>query len=292
MERKNVIGYSAYSESSYPALNQNGEFAYHCTIKKMAGEIVSTDTANPIMSAENERLKVFLHALLFVAGFSVVFIVGWGGSVTLVGQFFGAYKRIIAQIGGVVVIAFGLATLGVIRLPWFYADTRAEFTGQRGTFGGSALMGIFFAAGWSPCIGATLGAILTMGLSQQTVGQAMWLASGYSLGLGIPFLAMALGLERATGWIKRVSRYRRAIQIASGVFIITIGILLFTNTMSLIAIWAFKNGLYVEKFALFAAAPTYFTAILAGLFSFLSPCVLPLVPAYLGYLSGHTLQKA
>lgn len=292
MERKNVIGYSAYSESSYPALSQNEKFAYHYTIKKMAGEVVSTDTANPILSAENERLKVFLHALLFVAGFALVFIVGWGGSVTLVGQFFGAYKRIIAQIGGVVVIAFGLATLGVIRLPWFYADTRAEFTGQRGTFGGSALMGIFFAAGWSPCIGATLGAILTMGLSQQTVGQAMWLASGYSLGLGIPFLAMALGLERATGWIKRVSRYRRAIQIASGVFIITIGILLFTNTMSLIAIWAFRNGLYVEKFALFAAAPTYFTAILAGLLSFLSPCVLPLVPAYLGYLSGHTLQKA
>lgn len=254
--------------------------------------MVSTDTANPIMSAENERLKVFLHALLFVAGFALVFIVGWGGSVTLVGQFFGAYKSIIAQIGGVVVIAFGLATLGVIRLPWFYADTRAQFSGLGGTFGGSALMGIFFAAGWSPCIGATLGAILTMGLSQQTVGQAMWLASGYSLGLGIPFLAMALGLERATGWIKRVSRYRHAIQIASGVFMIAIGILLFTNTMSWIAIWAFRNGLYVEKFTLFAAAPTYFTAILAGLLSFLSPCVLPLVPAYLGYLSGHTLQKA
>lgn len=262
--------------------------------------MVSTDTVNPLMESQNDRLRVFLHALLFVAGFALVFIVGWGGSVTLVGQFFGAYKRIIAQLGGVIVIMFGLATLEVIRLPWFYADTRTQFSGRGGTpsttlrtsFGGSALMGIFFAAGWSPCIGATLGAILTMGLSQQTVGQAMWLASGYSLGLGIPFLAMALGLERATGWIKRVSRYRRAIQIASGIFIITIGILLFTNTMSLIAIWAFKNGLYVEKFALFAAAPTYFTAILAGLLSFLSPCVLPLVPAYLGYLSGHTLQKA
>jgi cytochrome c-type biogenesis protein len=253
---------------------------------------VSTNTANPLIRSENERLKVFLHALLFVAGFSVVFIVAWGGSVTLVGQFFGAYKRIIAQIGGVIVILFGLATMGVIRLPWFYADTRTQFSGRSGTFGGSALMGIFFAAGWSPCIGATLGAILTMGLSQQTVGQAMWLASGYSLGLGIPFLAMALGLDRATGWIKRVGRYRRAIQIASGIFIITIGILLFTNTMTLIAIWAFKNGLYVERFALFAAAPTYLTAILAGLLSFLSPCVLPLVPAYLGYLSGHTFQKA
>lgn len=248
-----------------------------------------TSTATPV---QNEKLKIFLHALLFVAGFSLVFIVGWGGSVTLVGQFFGAYKRVIAQIGGIVVILFGLATLEVIRIPWFYADTRAEYSGQRGTYGGSALMGVFFAAGWSPCIGATLGAILTMGLSQQTVGQAMWLASGYSLGLGIPFLIMALGLERATGWIKRMRKYRRTIQIVSGIFIITIGILLFTNTMSLIAIWAFKNGFYVEKFALFAAAPTYFTAILAGLLSFLSPCVLPLVPAYLGYLSGHTLQRS
>lgn len=253
---------------------------------------MTTDTTAPLAPPQNERLKIFLHALLFVAGFSVVFVIGWGGSVTLVGQFFSAYKRIIAQIGGIVVIMFGLATLEVIRIPWFYADTRATYAGKRGTYGGSALMGVFFAAGWSPCIGATLGAILTMGLSQQTVGQAMWLASGYSLGLGIPFLAMALGLERATGWVKRLGRYRRAIQIASGIFIIAIGILLFTNTMTLIAIWAFKHGYYVEKFARFAAAPTYFTAILAGLLSFLSPCVLPLVPAYLGYLSGHTFQKS
>lgn len=253
---------------------------------------MSTNITIPLAQSQNERLRIFLHALLFVTGFSLVFIIGWGGSVTLVGQFFGAYKRLIAQIGGIIVILFGLATLEVIRLPWFYADTRAQFSGRTGTFGGSALMGVFFAAGWSPCIGATLGAILTMGLSQQTVGQAMWLASGYSLGLGIPFLTMALGLERATGWVRRVGRYRRTIQIVSGVFIIAIGILLLTNTMSLIAIWAFKNGFYIEKFALFAAAPTYLTAILAGLLSFLSPCVLPLVPAYLGYLSGHTFKKA
>jgi cytochrome c-type biogenesis protein len=252
---------------------------------------MTTDAATSAIPSQNERLKVFLHAFLFVAGFSLVFIVGWGGSVTLVGQFFGAYKWAIAKVGGVFVIMFGLATLELVRIPLFYADTRAEYRGQKGTYGGSALMGIFFAAGWSPCIGATLGAILTMGLSQQTVGQAMWLASGYSLGLGLPFLAMAIGLERATGWVKGMRKYRQAIKIASGVFMIVIGILLFTNTMSLIAIWAFKNGFYVEKFALFAAAPTYLTAIVAGLLSFLSPCVLPLVPAYLGYLSGQTFQK-
>ena len=252
---------------------------------------MTTETASPLISSPNDRLKIFLHALLFVLGFSLVFVIGWGGSVTALGQLFGTYKKVIAQIGGIVVIMFGLVTLEVIQIPWFYTDTRAHYTGQRGTYGGSALMGIFFAAGWSPCIGATLGAILTMGLSQETVGQAMWLASGYSLGLGIPFLALALGLERATAWVKRMRPYQKYFRIASGIFIIVIGLLLLTNTMSLIAIWAFRNGLYIEKFALFAAAPTYFTAIVAGLLSFLSPCVLPLVPAYLGYLSGHAIQR-
>ena len=253
---------------------------------------MTIETAGTLAPSRSDRLKIFLHALLFVLGFSLVFIIGWGGSVTALGQVFGTYKRTIAQIGGVSVIMFGLATLEVIRIPWFYADTRAQYSGQRGTYGGSALMGIFFAAGWSPCIGATLGAILTMGLSQQTVGQAMWLSSGYSLGLGIPFLAMALGLERASGWLKRMRPYQKYFKIASGVFIIAIGILLLTNTMSLIAIWAFKNGYFIESFAAYAAAPTYLTAMFAGLLSFLSPCVLPLVPAYLGYLSGHTMQRS
>ncbi|MBI5352743.1 MAG: cytochrome c biogenesis protein CcdA [Chloroflexi bacterium] len=253
---------------------------------------MTTNISNQIALEKNDRLKIFFHALLFVVGFSLVFIVGWGGSATLVGQVFGTYKRVIAQVGGAVVIMFGLATLEVIRIPWFYADTRAQYAGQRGTFGGSALMGIFFAAGWSPCIGATLGAILTMGLSQQTVGQAMWLSSGYSLGLGIPFLAMALGLERASGWLKHMRPYQKYFKIVSGVFIIMIGVLLLTNTMNLISIWALRNGYYIEAFSRYAAAPTYLTAILAGLLSFLSPCVLPLVPAYLGYLSGHAMQRA
>ena len=89
---------------------------------------MTTNVTTSLDRPQTEKLKVFLHALLFVAGFSLVFIVGWGGSVTLVGQFFGAYKRIIAQIGGVAVILFGLATLELIRLPWFYANTRAEYT--------------------------------------------------------------------------------------------------------------------------------------------------------------------
>src|SRR3990172_8381249 len=250
------------------------------------------ERGNPQPQTVPRRWEIFAHALLFILGFSLIFIAGWGGAVTVLGQLFGQYKFLLGRIGGVIVILFGLATLDIIRISWFYADTRAQYTGQRGTYGGSALMGIFFAAGWSPCIGATLGAILTMGLSQQTVGQAMWLSSAYSLGLGLPFLALALGLDRASGWIKRIRPYQKYFKLASGIFIIAIGVLLLTNTMSLIAIWAFKNGYYIESFAAYAAAPTYLTAMLAGLLSFLSPCVLPLVPAYLGYLSGHTLQRS
>ena len=254
--------------------------------------MTSEAASQPVIYQQNQRLKILVHALLFVAGFSLIFIVGWGGSVTALGQLFGTYKRVIAQLGGVIVIIFGMATLEVIRIPWFYADTSAQYLGARGTFGGSVLMGIFFAAGWAPCIGATLGAILTMGLSQQTVGQAMWLESGYSLGLGVPFLVMALSLERDSVWIRRMRPHQKYFRLASGIFIIVIGtLLLLTNTMTLIAIWAFKNGYFIESFSTYAVAPTYLAATVAGLLSFVSPCLLPLVPAYLGYLSRHTLQR-
>jgi cytochrome c-type biogenesis protein len=239
----------------------------------------------------NQRLTTFVHALAFVAGFSLIFIIGWGGTVTLAGQFFGQYKEIIARIGGVIVILFGLTTLDIVKITWFYADTRAQFSGQHGPFAGSALMGVFFAVGWSPCIGATLGAILTLGMSQETAGQAMWLSSGYSIGLGIPFLLLALGLERASGWINRMKRYQFWFKIASGVFILIIGVMLLTNTMNRIAIWAYQHGYFIDAFADYAAAPTYLTAILAGFLSFVSPCVLPLVPAYLSYLSGQAVSR-
>jgi cytochrome c-type biogenesis protein len=248
-------------------------------------------TGSQTNQTPTSRIRVFLHALIFVASFSLVFIVGWGGASTVLGQLFGAYKSIIARVGGVLVILFGLATLDIIRIPWFYYDTRPQFKGQTGTYTSSALMGLFFAAGWTPCIGATLGAILTLGVSQGGAGQAMWLASGYSLGLGIPFLLLALGLERASGWMRKMARYRRGFQIASGVLIIIIGVLLVTNWMSLIAIWAFQHKLFIDVFSFGTGLPTYLTAILAGVLSFLSPCVAPLVPAYLGYLSGHVLKQ-
>ncbi len=237
------------------------------------------------------RTKTFLHALAFVAGFSLIFIVGWGGAATVFGQLFSTYKRELAQIGGIIIIAFGLVNLGILRIPWLYYDTRIEYqTGHRLGLLSSGLMGVFFAAGWTPCIGTTLGAILTMGFSQETSAQAMVLASGYAFGMGIPFLIIGLGVERFAAWLTHFRKHMRKVQIISGLLLILIGILLFTNQLTAIAIWAQRNGLYADIALGGAATPTYLIAIIAGLVSFLSPCVLPLVPAYIGYLSGHAVR--
>ena len=237
----------------------------------------------------SQRMATFLHAMLFVLGFSVVFIVGWGGAATTAGRLFGQYKTIIGQVGGVVVIGFGLATLGILKIPWLYYDTRPEWNlTRRNGLISSGLMGVFFAAGWTPCIGTTLGAILTLGFSQQTVGQAMVLSSGYALGLALPFLAIGLAMDRAFDLVRRLRRYQRGIQIFSGLFLIVIGVMLLTGRLTMIAIWAQRNGYFLDLPLGGAAVPSYLIAIFGGLISFLSPCVLPLVPAYVGYLSGQS----
>lgn len=239
------------------------------------------------------RLSVLLHAALFVFGFSLVFVVGWGGAATLLGQVFGQYKSLLGKIGGVLVILFGLATLRVLNIPWLYYDTRPQWkAGRNANLFSSGLMGMFFAAGWTPCIGTTLGAILTFGFSQQTAGQAMVLSSGYALGLGFPFLLIGLAMERASEFVRRMRGYLRIIEIISGVLLIIIGLMMLTGRITLIAIWAQRNGLFLDLPLGGALLPTYSIAMLAGMLSFFSPCVLPLVPAYVGYLSGRAFGES
>jgi cytochrome c-type biogenesis protein len=243
---------------------------------------------NPFL---NKRLIVFSHALFFVLGFSLIFIVGWGGAATLLGQVFGSYKSVIGKIGGVVVILFGFYTLGLLKISWLSYDTRPQLSNKpRSGLLASAIIGVFFAAGWTPCIGTTLGTILTLGFSQETAGQAMVLSSGYAIGLGVPFLAIGFCMERATHYVRRFQPHLRWIQIASGVFLILIGVMMLSNQITLLAIWAQRNGFFLDLPLGSAMVPTYFIALVAGLLSFLSPCVLPLVPAYVGYLSGHALS--
>jgi cytochrome c-type biogenesis protein len=240
----------------------------------------------------NLRLNTFFHALLFVLGFSMVFIIGWGGASTAVGQFFGVYKSTLGRIGGVVVVFLGLFTLKVVHIPWLDYEVRAYWKpGKGGPIVSSVMMGIFFAAGWTPCIGTTLGAILTLGMSQQSAFQGMILSSGYALGLGLPFLVIGIGMTQAVRFIAHFRRYIRLIEIFSGVLLIFVGLLMVFDRMALIAVWALQRGYFIDLPLGGAVTPTYLIAIVAGLLSFLSPCVLPLVPAYVGYLSGQVVRE-
>jgi cytochrome c-type biogenesis protein len=265
------------------------------------------------------RFATFMHAVAFVLGFSAVFV-ALGAAVTAVGQLLYDLRSWLALIGGIVVVIFGLATAGWINIPFLEYDTRYQgAAGHDLGYLSSFLMGVFFSAGWTPCVGPTLGAILTLGLSESTVGQGVFLLVGYSLGLGIPFLVTGLALDRATTLLRRAKRYMPAIKMTTAVLLILIGVLLLVDSLPHVvpqvgdwfgaswmltfpawapsiqglSRWALSRGLFLDVSPSGAAiTPTFFVAFLAGLLSFLSPCVLPLVPAYIGYLGGRAVNQA
>jgi cytochrome c-type biogenesis protein len=160
----------------------------------------------------------------------------------------------------------------------------------------SAVMGIFFSAGWIPCVGPVLSAIYLLASDTKTVGQGAFLLLVYSMGLGLPFLVTGAAFSTATGWLRRINRHLGVVSKVTGLFLIAVGVLLFNDRLSLIANWfvsRFGMGLASLEIgdAGLSAAVTIPIAFLAGLLSFLSPCVLPLIPAYIGYLSGAAVAR-
>ena len=227
-----------------------------------------------------------------MVGFSIIFIVGWGGGATAIGQVFVSYKSLLSRVGGVVIILLGLFLINAINIPWLNYEKRVYWQpGRGGAVISSLMMGICFAVGWTPCIGTTLGAILTLGMSRQSSIQAMVLSSGYALGLGIPFILVGFGMEKAVRFFARFRKYIRLIEIISGGFLILLGILQLFNLTTVITLWALKYGLFLDIPLKGVDIPTYLIAIAAGMLSFFSPCVLPLLPAYLGYLSGSAIRN-
>ncbi len=163
-------------------------------------------------------------SLLFVAGFTTVFTL-LGVSVTLLGTVVLRNLPLIVRLAGVAIIAMGLAMAGVVRIPVLYRERRVDLarlpTGPKAAF----ILGMAFAAGWTPCLGPVLATILATAAATETVALGGLLLALYSLGLGLPFIALALGFTRARGSFERLRRHGRAIERAGGVLLVAVGIL-------------------------------------------------------------------
>jgi len=182
------------------------------------------------------RRVTLTHSLLFVIGFSLIFIL-LGASASFLGQFFKAYEIWIARVGGLIIIALGLHMAGAFKLLPLMQERRLHLNDKPAGYLGTLGVGMAFGAGWTPCIGPVLGAILTYGFSQDTVWAGVGLLSVYSLGLAIPFLIAALALDWFLQAFKRFRRFIPVVEKASGVLLVFLGILLLTGKFTLLSGW-------------------------------------------------------
>lgn len=168
-----------------------------------------------------------MHGVAFVLGFSFVFI-SLGLAFSALSVFFFQIRDLLAKAGGVIIILFGLHMTGLINIPFLNYDLRPQSkVSQGGGFFASFLMGIVFSAGWSPCVGPTLGLILTLAIERANIGQGVSLLSVYSLGMAVPFLVAALGVGWVTNFLKRYGKAMQVIEIVMGVILIVVGVMLF-----------------------------------------------------------------
>lgn len=195
-----------------------------------------------VASAQSQapsRWVTFSHGLAFVLGFSVVFVL-LGVAASAVGGLLYDLRFWIAKIGGIVVIIFGLHMIGILRIPWLEYDLRPQSTPDRNRgYLASALMGVFFSAGWSPCVGPVLGAILTFALNGGSISHGASLLSAYSAGLAIPFLLAAFGIGWVTTILRRYGKVMRYVEVGMGALLVVVGGMLLLGTFQLLSRYGF-----------------------------------------------------
>lgn len=183
----------------------------------------------------NNKLVTFMHGLFFVLGFSAIFII-LGVAASAFGGLLYDVRNWLAKIGGIVVIIFGLHMIGVYRIPFLEYDTRVqELPDPKWGYFSSAMLGVFFSAGWSPCVGPVLGAILTLALNGGSISQGAILLTAYSAGLAIPFLIAALGIGWVGTILRKYGKTMHYVEVAMGVILVIVGIMLFSGTFEQLA---------------------------------------------------------
>jgi cytochrome c-type biogenesis protein len=193
-------------------------------------------TGMTLPEVTGRRRVALTHALLFVGGFSLVFIL-LGASATALGRALNYYQVWLQRIGGALIILFGLLCLGVFNLRLLSQERRLHLERKPVGYLGSVLVGMAFAAGWTPCIGPVLGAILGLAATSTDVSRGMLLLAVYSAGLALPFLLAAVAVDSFLDWFQRFRRFLPWVMRVSGVMLVFVGILLITGEFTRLAGW-------------------------------------------------------
>jgi cytochrome c-type biogenesis protein len=177
------------------------------------------------------RKQTIIHSLLFIAGFTFVFVL-LGASATLVGGFMQEHMGLIRRVGGVLIVLFGVHLTGLVPIHMLLGEKRMNLHNKPAGYAGSFLVGVAFSAGWTPCIGPILASILMVAATEETLHQGIILLLAYSMGLAIPFFLSALAMHRFLVTFNRFKKYIRIFEIATGLFLIIIGIMVYGNYLT------------------------------------------------------------
>ncbi len=240
-----------------------------------------------------KQWNIFVNSVFFVLGFSLIFSLVGVLLQSILSDVSVAVQRWLGRIGGLIIILFGIYLLGLIKVSFLEREHKLKVNKKfRSSYVTSFVFGAAFAVGWTPCVGAILGAVLTLAITQP--GGAFFLLLAYSLGLGIPFLIVGLFTNQAQHLITKYVSWLRYFNYVFGVVLIFLGILVFTNQLSRVANLAFASDLLlaldISSFGV-GGSLNIWISFLAGLVSFLSPCVLPLIPAFLTYLASTVIKN-
>jgi cytochrome c-type biogenesis protein len=212
-------------------------FLAPCTLPLVPGYLgfvsgVSVDDLKDPEKARSARWKIFKNGLLYVIGFSLVFI-ALGSLFGVAGAALAHYRIWLSRIGGIFVILFGLFMTGIINLNFLKTEKQFRAVGwlKPGRPSSSFILGTTFAFGWTPCVGPILGSVLLLASTTATVGQGALLLTVFAAGLAIPFLAIAIGIGWATKHLKQITKHLEKVSIIGGIFLVFIGILLLTNKL-------------------------------------------------------------
>jgi cytochrome c-type biogenesis protein len=193
-------------------------------------------TGMTLPEMSGRRRAALAHALLFVGGFSLIFIL-LGASATALGRALNFYQVWLQRIGGGLIILFGLLCLGAFRIGPLSQERRLQLERKPVGYLGSALVGMAFAAGWTPCIGPVLGGILGLAATSADVPRGMLLLAVYSAGLALPFLIAAVAVDSFLAWFQRFRRFLPWVMRISGVILVLVGVLLVTGEFTRLAGW-------------------------------------------------------